>query len=1097
MDTLLLKCERWLDSGSWNDIVTAVDRFVSTAQSGGQQADASMVAELQLRKAMALVQMAREEKEKGSAAPLQIEAWQTEAVNILTGRQNLISGDTYWEQMLAETAMESGNTAEALAAYRQLQTLEPGNGDWSAGTAACLEQLALPPSGESFRARTDRMWKRFLDSRQSLEEQARSSWSGKPLPPEISTAVPDMKITLRKDGRRCEAVVSPGDGPGLSLLGREMLRRAPEQLKTTWDFADSDSRGSSALTPAGWSRIDLDDVHVQFEKTPLGTMQFTLFLRDTVEESPWEKGTMIFRRDETSTREVLEQCLKHRLGSLFCQRYAESCRAALSMPGDTPTLTDLPDLLEEAGYPVPLPLNMFADRLDAYEMTGDPEKMTWRTGVTRGWTVYPELLRDLCSGSCRTLDSLRRHGAWAGSVCIPLASLPAGGELAEALLGDLILELEEHLSSDIWHCCGYGIGETEEYLDFLAWDTPAFLSAVRICLQDAGIPGICVHSMSAESAPVPMEDWPRWNPPEGETLEVSPVRPAASLPEDAWRRPGYPVCSRSAPPEPEKREEVPEGEQFEDLERKVLNEDCGKYNSTVDTCVSLLAAGDYDGVVSAVRASDVANGTGNEDAKYVLKNLEAMALYRKGKTLMHSRGELTSEAAACLRGAYFTADMNRQGARSGVMNRIIYDCLQLLDGIYFLTDRMDGESIDPETVRWLTQAGQRAAVPLFPIPFRQRVADTWEVFQAREAEFRKALDEAPGRNPQDMPEICGRVMDVFNCTFCCQTVCVSRTPEGRYRVNFLTDGEYSLVLALGELIRRAPESLKEHWDFTAGQPEPGRSAPAGDTMLDAEDVYVQADKTSEGWKFSMSVPSMTFSSWDWDWEGEYKCSQRELRGAATFLLKMTLGELWIARNRCSAYLVAKTRMDPRIGLLTLPARMNRKNAGVPMSLDSFLNTFEMHTYIQSSTVGCSWRCDDVISRTCCPYYLESLYNGYFNGLEWLTFAGAVPGSICLPRTDSRTLYQGDSLSLAMEEDLPKRISPDIWKYLGWGCSSEMLYLDFLAWDLAPFLDAVEEYLGPERASKAVFHVWHRSSPAVPLKDWRSWKFPEWQQGFPV
>ncbi len=1081
MNSLVEKCERWLDSGSFQEVVDAVNQYRIRERG----ADSPEMAELELRKAVALVHLARKGKEENSADPGKIEAWQSEAMKIFASRHSLFSGDIFLEQMMAETAMETGRLSEALTAYRQLKKLEPGNGDWSAGEAACLEQLVHPPAGESFRARTRRMWSDILNIRSDLEKQV-SIFVVERLPHAVISPVPEAEITLVNTGKRFTVYFNPREDPALGLLCSEVARQVPEQMKDSWDFSGSPQQEPGLFSPAGWAMIDLSSIHVQYEQTPMGTLRFSLYLKETVEANPWEEGTLMFRLGETSTRKALEQCLHERLGGLFTQRYIQECRAVLSMPEDTLNLLGLPDRLEEDGYPVPLPLDTFADRLDAYEMTGDPEKMSWRTGVTRGWTVFPELLLELSAGTCGTLDGLRRHGAWAGSVCIPLASLPAGGDLAEALLGDLVLELEQHLSSSIWHYCGYGIGEKEEYLDFLAWDAPAFLSAVRICLQDAGIPGICFRSMFAESPPLPLENWPLWNFPEWETLEVSPVSPAASLPEDAWRRPGYPLSSRAHLREEEKEKPAEEGK-FEDLEPWALRLNCGKHRRAVDACLRLLKAEDYDGAVKAVRSSRAESEGRGSNALFLLKMLEAMALYRKGKTLLRSQGKLTSESASCLRGAYNTATQYNTDGRSGVMTRIAGDCLELLGGIYFQLETVSGENVSPETARWLTQAGQRAAVPLDPIPLRQRISDTWKAFQAREEEFRKALNA----DPRGGPEICERMTDVFNFTFCNQSLRASRTSKGKYRLNFLTDGEFALALALGELIRRAPPALKKLWVFTAGQPDPLRTVPAGDTVLTPMDIYVLADRTGGGWDFAMWVPRCAGNR-----SFRTQAGFEELQYSAWYLVKMTLGELWTVRNRRDVCLMPGTQKPPACSLMNLPSRMNMQGAEVPMSLDRFLNTFEMHELRPEDGGKCVWRSGHVFSFTCCPYFLRDMYSGDISGLKWLTFAGAVPGSICLPRSDTQPPEKGDRFLLTLGRDLPRRVPQSFWKYLGWGCSSDMMYLDFLAWDLASFLDAVEKYLGVT-ASMAVIHVWHWNSPAVPLKRWRSWKFPDWKEGFPL
>ncbi len=1125
MQELLKKCENWLDSGSFEKVVEEVDRFLRVQKSLplDQREDDSAVAELELRKAFALVHMARAAAEKKDASAETIAGWQQEALKILSARSSLFSGDPFWEQMLAETARDCGSLEEALAACRQLQVLEPGEEKWTGWASECVQKLSFPASGNTFRVRVKQMWDSFAKVQHSIEvdlEDVVPGFGSRSLPALARSAVPEVKNTLKRAGSRCILTFQPEGDPAQGLLCGEAVRCAPAAQRKTWDFTAEGKYPGTTLSAPGRTPTDLRKVRVSAERTSMGTLILTVYDPACVNDNPWREGAKILREDEETARKWMEYCLRQGLGSLFCLRYVRECRPTADPPEDSVPLTQFPARLAQMGIPAPMDLEQFAGVLQEYEMTGDPEKMTWRTGVTRGWTSVPELLEQLCDGRSQSAATMRRHGAAAGSICIPLASLPAQGEPAEALLGDLAEQLTACLAEEVWHYAGYGIGETELYLDFLAWDLPAFLTAVKLSFRVTGITGICFRSMFAWAAPVPMEEWPERKLAGRMKRNITPLKPVTSVPPGTLRRPGYPLTSRPAPEQPaagKKKEdraagdsrgktgggeteqrERPDGKRQErtarilsQLESEVFSLDCGNFRDRADGCIQLLRAGEYDTTVqtaSSVPLGPKDKGTGQE---FVFRMVEAAACYLKGIDAAEDRGRLDAASVPWLRRAAARVQ-EFGGGRSPVMNEIRDTCYELLEDTLFRVLNLENEPMAArEKKALLTAAGQRAALPLFTATFSRRAADTWKAFEAREKDFRQMLDRVPG----GAETITSQVMDVFDIIFSCPKLKVRRISRSKYEVRFLLNGVCSMGLAIPELIRRAPKSLLSRWVFAVGDSETRPEVRLRGELLTPKDVKVYAEKYGLDWYLTCSVPKWVVSEGG---TSRYRFSREEVTGAVQELLDRILGELWMARYGYSLQLTEDADMNSDLSMAGLTLRMRRQGSAVPMTVKDYLALNEMHCQPGDGTQPGVWRSGTVYSRTCCLYLLEDIYDRYPpEQVAYLNYAGAVAGSIALPRTDRHPLEMGDGFSDELERRCRKRMGPDIWMYLGWGCSSDTMWLDFLAWDLPAFLDGVSICLGTKLTDKATFHTWIGDSPAIPLRNWRKWQFPAWQRGFPL
>ena len=173
-------------------------------------------------------------------------------------------------------------------------------------------------------------------------------------------------------------------------------------------------------------------------------------------------------------------------------------------------LSQLPELLQSMG------LSLWRDGSDylensylAYELepVEDPEA-DWRLDVYTGSCRLPVLINDYLTARSDMVDEYHKDGIAAGFLLYPLsgftgeervkAILDFRDNLRDAILRDAGEEAVTFLGGATGLYCGY--------LDFIAWDLPAVLTAAQAFFEGSDLPYAHFHAFRRDVGGVPLLD---------------------------------------------------------------------------------------------------------------------------------------------------------------------------------------------------------------------------------------------------------------------------------------------------------------------------------------------------------------------------------------------------------------------------------------------------------------------------------------------------------------------------------------------------------------------------------------------------------------
>ncbi len=183
-----------------------------------------------------------------------------------------------------------------------------------------------------------------------------------------------------------------------------------------------------------------------------------------------------------------------------------------AQPKDEPAmlLSQLPELLQSMGF------SLWRDGSDylensylAYELepVKDPEA-DWRLDVYTGSCRLPVLINDYLGARSDVVDEYHRDGIAAGFLCYPLAGF-TGEERSKHIL-DFRDALQEAIlnqaGAEAVTFLGGATGLYHGYLDFIAWDLPAVLTAAQAFFEGSGLPYAHFHTFRRDVGGVPLLD---------------------------------------------------------------------------------------------------------------------------------------------------------------------------------------------------------------------------------------------------------------------------------------------------------------------------------------------------------------------------------------------------------------------------------------------------------------------------------------------------------------------------------------------------------------------------------------------------------------
>ena len=442
------------------------------------------------------------------------------ALALLLPYADHFQGEHTWNFRVGYAYYYLNQESLALPYFEQALEARPGDADTLQMIEDCRRQLALPRFAKNFRERTEETWKTFrrkeaqlrqlldIKDRSAVQEELVALCESALLP-----AFPDPAFEVGHSGQKYELILS-SEGNLARLYELDYFQRhAPAELLEHWNFhvGRQASANFSLRTSAGLE-ISGTEVQVLPEKTEDDFLALTLYC---------EALLPLLQEDENQAWWLLSTLVDQVLGEIPSMALIRGFEVSAEPLGpDAFLLSELPDRVQAMGFEVPATAEEYlATAYSVYQLEPeqDPEA-DWRLDTTVGSTRFPMLIGDYLRGESDIVDLLYRDGAAAGFLLYPLDLFDGENR------GDRIMEFRDQLEAalteqageDALTLLGGATGLYHGYLDLIAWDLPAVLSAAVDFFNQSGLAWSSFHSFRRDVGTV------RLTAPEAGAPELAP-----------------------------------------------------------------------------------------------------------------------------------------------------------------------------------------------------------------------------------------------------------------------------------------------------------------------------------------------------------------------------------------------------------------------------------------------------------------------------------------------------------------------------------------------------------------------------------------------
>lgn len=402
--------------------------------------------------------------------------------------------------------------------------------------------------------------------------------------------------------------------------------------------------------------------------------------------------------------------------------------------------------------------------------------------------------------------------------------------------------------------------------------------------------------------------------------------------------------------------------------------------------------------------------------------------------------------------------------------------------LHYFEQALEARPGDEDTQQFIDDCRRRLALPRFDRPFRERVAESWTLFENNELELRRLLDQKfQDGTGEALVERCRQLLaPAF------ADVDFELGYHGKkYELILTPDGDRAKLFALVYYQRRAPQAVLEHWNILVGrQPSGGfHLCMSGiEQTVSAQDVQVWVEKAGEGPEHR--TVSLTLY-----------CEKllpllQEREGTAWWMLS-TLTDQVLGEIPAMAYIegfevVNAPRQSSGISLEALPGVLQSMGMDLSLDAEQYLEQGYLAYHMEpKEDPDANWRLDTIAGSTRCPVLLNQYLQGKSDTMDAFHQDGAAPGFFCYPLDCFAKEEERGKAALdfrdALEAALLEKAGADAVTFLGGASGVYCGYLDFIAWDLAPLLDAAVDLFQDSPVAWANFHTFRQDVGTVTLK----------------
>ena len=431
------------------------------------------------------------------------------ALELLAPHEEYFAEDHCWNYRIASAYYFLDEEGTALRYFEKALKARPGDKDTQEYINDCRRRLSLPRFEKNFRERTQEAWAAFSQIEAELRqiiETDETHQRGEELVEKcgnaLKTALRDTSFELGFNGEKYELILSP-EGLRSRLFPLVYFQKqAPESVLEHWNIWVGRQPCEGFELRAGEIEVRADDVQMWAEETEDHQVSLVLYC---------EKLTPILKEDTDKVWWALSMLVDQTIGEVSAIAFVAGFDV-YAQPKDEPAklLSELPELLQSMG------LSLWRDGSDylensylAYELepVEDPEA-DWRLDVYTGSCRLPVLINDYLTARSDMVDEYHKDGIAAGFLLYPLsgftgeervkAILDFRDNLRDAILRDAGEEAVTFLGGATGLYCGY--------LDFIAWDLPAVLTAAQAFFEGSDLPYAHFHAFRRDVGGVPLLD---------------------------------------------------------------------------------------------------------------------------------------------------------------------------------------------------------------------------------------------------------------------------------------------------------------------------------------------------------------------------------------------------------------------------------------------------------------------------------------------------------------------------------------------------------------------------------------------------------------
>ena len=431
------------------------------------------------------------------------------AIALLEPHEEYFRGDHCWNFRMGYAWYYLDQEGPALRYFEQALEARPGDEDTQEYIDDCRHRLSLPRFEKNFRERTRESWAAFSQIEAELRQimdTDKTHQRGEELIEKcgnaLKTALRDTSFELGFNGEKHELILSP-EGLRSRLFPLVYFQKqAPESVLEHWNIWVGRQPCEGFELRAGEIEVRADDVQMWAEETEDHQVSLVLYC---------EKLTPILKEDTDKVWWALSMLVDQTIGEVSAIAFVAGFDV-YAQPKDEPAklLSELPELLQSMG------LSLWRDGSDylensylAYELkpVEDPEA-DWRLDVYTGSCRLPVLINDYLTARSDMVDEYHKDGIAAGFLLYPLsgftgeervkAILDFRDNLRDAILRDAGEEAVTFLGGATGLYCGY--------LDFIAWDLPAVLTAAQAFFEGSDLPYAHFHAFRRDVGGVPLLD---------------------------------------------------------------------------------------------------------------------------------------------------------------------------------------------------------------------------------------------------------------------------------------------------------------------------------------------------------------------------------------------------------------------------------------------------------------------------------------------------------------------------------------------------------------------------------------------------------------